>query len=234
MLTIVPTPIGNLDDITLRALSALREADVVAAEDTRHSGILLKHHGISKPFVSFHEHNEARRTAELIEELSGGRKVALITDAGMPGVSDPGMRLVRACAEAGVEYTVLPGASAVVTAVVGSGFDATDFSFAGFLPVKSGQRRNALEAALAGRGTAVFFESPHRLVKSLAVLAEVGAERRVCVARELTKKFEEYRIGLPAELLRHYEERPPKGEICLVLEGKDVAARRAKAAARID
>ncbi len=232
MLTVVPTPIGNLEDITLRALAVLNDADVVAAEDTRHSGILLKHHGISKPFVSFHEHNEARRTAELIGDLRAGRRVALITDAGMPGVSDPGMRLVRACAEEGLEYTVLPGASAVVTAVVGSGFDATDFTFIGFLPPKSGGRRTSLEAALSGRGSAVFFESPHRLVKSLTVLAEIGADRRICVARELTKKFEEYRIGLPGELLAHYEAKPPKGEICLVIEGTDAAARRAKIAAR--
>ncbi len=232
MLTIVPTPIGNLDDITLRALAALRDADVVAAEDTRHSGILLKHHGISKPFVSFHAHNEAQRTAELLEDLRAGKNVALITDAGMPGVSDPGMRLVRACAQSDVEYTVLPGASAVVTSVVGSGFDATHFRFAGFLPVKSGQRRNALEAALAETGTSVFFESPHRLVKSLAVLAEIAPERRVCVARELTKKFEEYRIESPSVLLEHYTVRPPKGEICLVIEGADELGHREKRANR--
>ncbi len=232
MLTVVPTPIGNLDDITLRALAALRDADVVAAEDTRHSGILLKHHSISKPFVSFHEHNEASRTAELIGDLRSGRRVALITDAGMPGVSDPGMRLVRACVEQGLDYTVLPGASAVITSVVGSGFDATNFSFIGFLPPKSGGRRTALETALSSRGTTVFFESPHRLAKSLAVLAEVGADRRVCVARELTKMFEEYRVGLPGELLAHYEAKPPKGEICLVIEGTDAATRRAKIAAR--
>ncbi len=232
MLTVVPTPIGNLDDITLRALTALREADVVAAEDTRHSGILLKHHGISASYVSFHEHNEARRTVELLADLRAGKRVALITDAGMPGISDPGVRLVRACVEAGLEYTVLPGASAVVTAVVGSGFDATHFQFSGFLPVKSGQRRATLEEALTHAGTSVFFESPHRLIKSLLVLAEIAAERRLCVARELTKKFEEYRVGVAADLFAHYEAKLPKGEICLVIEGLDAVTHRAKLAKR--
>lgn len=150
----------------------------------------------------------------------------------MPGVSDPGLRLVRACAEAGLEYTVLPGASAVVTAVVGSGFDATHFTFGGFLPVKSGQRRNALMSALSIAGTSVFFESPHRLAKSLAVLAEIAPDRQICIARELTKKFEEYRAALPSDLLAHYEARPPKGEICLVIEGTDAVTQRNKLAKR--
>jgi 16S rRNA (cytidine1402-2'-O)-methyltransferase len=168
----------------------------------------------------------------LVEDLRAGKRVALITDAGMPGVSDPGMRLVRACGEGGLEFTVLPGASAVVTAVVGSGFDATHFRFAGFLPVKSGQRRAALEAALTEDGTSLFFESPHRVVKSLAVLAEIAPDRRVCVARELTKRFEEYRSGVAADLVAHYEARPPKGEICLVIEGAAAVAHREKVARR--
>jgi len=220
LLTVIPTPIGNLQDITLRALEALREADVIAAEDTRHSGILLHHHGISKPMVSFHEHNEAGKTASLVEEIAQGRKVALITDAGMPGISDPGFRLVRACRERDLPVTVLPGPSAVVTALAGSGLPSDSFYFGGFLPVKSGQRRNELEAAIAREETSIYFESPYRLAKSLGVLAEVAPDASVCVARELTKKFEEYRRGKPAELAAHYEERPPKGEITLVISNK--------------
>ena len=220
MLTVIPTPIGNLQDITLRALEALREADVIAAEDTRHSGILLHHHGISKPMVSFHEHNEAGKTASLVEEIAQGRKVALITDAGMPGISDPGFRLVRACRERDLPVTVLPGPSAVVTALAGSGLPSDSFYFGGFLPVKSGQRRNELEAAIAREETSIYFESPYRLAKSLGVLAEVAPDASVCVARELTKKFEEYRRGKPAELAAHYEERPPKGEITLLISNK--------------
>lgn len=220
MLTVIPTPIGNLQDITLRALEALREADVIAAEDTRHSGILLHHHGISKPMVSFHEHNEAGKTSSLVEEIAQGRKVALITDAGMPGISDPGFRLVRACRERDLPVTVLPGPSAVVTALAGSGLPSDSFYFGGFLPVKSGQRRNELEAAIAREETSIYFESPYRLAKSLGVLAEVAPDASVCVARELTKKFEEYRRGKPAELAAYYEERPPKGEITLLISNK--------------
>jgi 16S rRNA (cytidine1402-2'-O)-methyltransferase len=232
MLTVVPTPIGNLGDITLRALEVLKTADVIAAEDTRHSGLLLHHHGISKPMLSFHEHNEAMRTAELLGRLRAGENVALITDAGTPSISDPGARLVRACAEEGLACTVLPGPCAAITALVGSGLDAEVFSFAGFLPVKSGQRQNELTAALARGGTTIFYESPHRLLKSLAALSELAPDRLVCVARELTKKFEEYRRGFPTELVAHYEAHPPKGEICLLVEGADAVARRLKAAAR--
>jgi 16S rRNA (cytidine1402-2'-O)-methyltransferase len=217
VLTVVPTPIGNLQDITLRALAALREADVIAAEDTRHSGVLLHHHGISRPMVSLHEHNEASRSAELVEAIAQGRAVALITDAGMPGISDPGFRLIRACRERGLPVTVLPGPSAVPTALVGSGFATDAFYFGGFLPVKSGRRRSELERAAAREETSVYFESPHRLVKSLAVLAEIAPDHPVCVARELTKKFEDYRRGTPAELLAHFSSHPPKGEITLVL-----------------
>lgn len=217
MLTIVPTPIGNLQDITLRALEALRQADVVAAEDTRHSGLLLHHHGIRKPMVSFHEHNEASRTASLVDEIAAGKSVALITDAGMPGISDPGFRLVRACRERNLPVTVLPGPSAVLTALAGSGLPSNAFYFGGFLPVKSGRRRNELERAIAREETSIYFESPHRLVKSLEVLQEIAPTASVCVARELTKKFEEYRRSLPAELLAHYQAHPPKGEITLVI-----------------
>ena len=216
-LYIVGTPIGNLQDITLRALEALREADVIAAEDTRHSSILLRHHGISKPLVSFHEHNEASRSASLVDEIAAGKKIALVTDAGMPGISDPGFRLVRACRERGLEVTALPGPSAVVTALAGSGLPTHGFFFGGFLPVKSGQRLNELTRASQRGETSIYFESPHRLVKSLQVMAEIAPETQICVARELTKKFEEYRRGTGAELVRHYEAHPPKGEITLLI-----------------
>ncbi len=225
MLTIVPTPIGNLQDITLRALQALRDADVIAAEDTRHSGILLSHHGISRPMVSFHEHNESSRIVPLLEDIAAGRAVALITDAGMPGISDPGFRLVRACRERRLPVTVLPGASAVPTALAGSGLPSNAFYFGGFLPVKSGRRRSELERASSREETSIYFESPHRLVKSLAVLQEIAPAATICVARELTKKFEEYRRGAAAELVSHYEAHPPKGEITLLIApGTNAAA----------
>lgn len=221
MLYLVATPIGNLGDITLRALEVLRTVDLVAAEDTRHSGHLLRHHGVARPLVSFHEHNEARRTAELVTRLRAGENVALVTDAGMPGVSDPGARLVRACQAEGLAYTILPGASAPPVALVGSGFDATRYFYGGFLPPKSGGRERELRAAVGRAETSVFFESPHRLVRSLAVLAALAPARPVCVARELTKTFEEFRRGAPPELLAHYTAHPPKGEITLVIAGSD-------------
>ena len=217
MLTVVPTPIGNLQDITLRALQTLRDTDLIAAEDTRRSAILLLHHNIKKPMVSLHEHNEESRTAALVEEIAGGKSVALITDAGMPGISDPGFRLIRACRERGLAVGVLPGPSAVITALVGSGLPTNAFYFGGFVPVKSGRRRAELERAVLRPETSVYFESPHRLLKTLQVLAEVAPEADVCVARELTKRFEEYRRGSPAELCTHYESRAPKGEITLVI-----------------
>jgi len=221
VLYLVATPIGNLGDITLRALEVLKSVDLIAAEDTRHSGILLRHHGIAKPLVSFHEHNEARRTAELVIRLKEGASVALVTDAGMPGVSDPGARLVRACQAEGLEYTILPGASAPTVALIGSGFDATRYFYGGFLPPKSGGRERALREAVARAETVIFFESPHRLVRALEVLAAIAPSRPVCVARELTKTFEEFRRGTPPELLAHYTAHPPKGEITLVISGSD-------------
>ena len=221
MLFLVGTPIGNLADITLRALETLRTVDLIAAEDTRHSLRLLGRYEIHKPLVSFHEHNEARRTQELLTQLREGRQVALITDAGMPSVSDPGARLVRACAAEGLPYTVIPGPSAVLTAVVGSGLSAEAFRYGGFLPVKSGGREREVAAAVARAETSVFYESPHRLEKTLEVLARLAPERQACVARELTKQFEEFRRGKAAELLAHYRAHPPKGEITLVVAGTD-------------
>jgi 16S rRNA (cytidine1402-2'-O)-methyltransferase len=221
MLSLVPTPIGNLGDMTLRALEVLKSADVIACEDTRHSGNLLRHFGISKPLVSYHEHNEARRTAELIEEISAGKHVAVITDAGMPGISDPGHRLLRACIERGLPYTILPGPSAVLTALIGSGFPAAQFFYGGFLPVKSGGRERDLLAAAARTVTTVFFESPHRLLKTLAVCAEHFPGRVLCVARELTKQFEEYRVGTGPDLLAHYTAKGVKGEIVFLVRGAE-------------
>jgi 16S rRNA (cytidine1402-2'-O)-methyltransferase len=220
MLYLVPTPIGNLGDITRRAVQTLESADVIACEDTRHSLRLLNHLGIRKPLVSYHEHNEARRTAELIERLRQGAAVAVITDAGMPGVSDPGARLLRACIAEGFPYTVLPGPSAVLTALVGSGFPAGSFYFGGFLPVKSGQRERELARAAERPETSIFFESPHRLQRTLEACAALCPDRPLCVARELTKQFEEYRIGIAADLAAHYAAHPPKGEIVVLVRGE--------------
>ena len=225
MLYLVGTPIGNLADITLRALETLRSVDLIAAEDTRHSLRLLGRYEIRKPLISFHEHNEARRTQELVARLQEGAQVALITDAGLPSISDPGARLVRACLEAGLEYTVIPGPSAVLTALIGSGLSADAFRYGGFLPVKSGGRERELQRAVDREETSVFFESPHRLERTLEVLTRLAPERPLCVARELTKQFEEFRRGNAAELLAHYRLHPPKGEITFVVAGRDEKVR---------
>jgi len=219
MLYIVATPIGNLGDITLRAIEVLKSADAVAAEDTRYSGLLLKHFGLKKPLVSFHEHNEAMRTAQLIERLAAGENIALVTDAGMPGLSDPGARLIRECIRRDLPFTIVPGPSSILTAIVGSGFSTEKFFFAGFLPVKSGGRARELRAAASRDETTVFFESPYRLMKTLSAAIDILQDRQLCVARELTKKFEEFRRGSAAELLAHYQAHLPKGEIVLVIQG---------------
>ena len=217
MLYVVATPIGNLGDITLRAIEILKLVDVVAAEDTRRSGMLLKHLEIKKPFISYHEHNEAARTTELVERLARGEKVALITDAGTPALSDPGLRLIRECIKREVPFTIIPGPSSILTALLGSGFSTHKFSFRGFLPVKSGQRERQLRAAAESDATVIFFESPYRLTKTLAACVDIMPDRQLCVAREMTKKFEEFRSGTADELLAHYQLHPPKGEIVLVI-----------------
>ncbi len=217
MLFVIATPIGNLDDITLRALEVLKSVDLVAAEDTRHSGLLMKHFGIKKPFISYHEHNEAKRTAELVERLAAGENVALITDAGTPGLSDPGLRLVRECIQRELPFTIIPGPSSILTALVGSGFSTERFSFRGFLPVKTGRRERELRAAAESGETIIFFESPYRLTKTLAACIDVMPDRQLCIARELTKKFEEFRPGTARELFAHYQAHPPKGEIVIVV-----------------
>ena len=219
MLYVVATPIGNLGDITLRALEVLKSVDLVAAEDTRHSGLLLKHFEIKKPFVSYHEHNEAARTAELVERLARGENVALITDAGIPGLSDPGLRLIRECINREVPFTIVPGPSSILTALVGSGFSTERFSFRGFLPVKSGGRERELRMAAEREETTLFFESPYRLVKTLQACTAIMPNRQLCIARELTKRFEEFRRGNAAELLAHYVAHPAKGEMVLVVSG---------------
>jgi 16S rRNA (cytidine1402-2'-O)-methyltransferase len=217
MLYVVATPIGNLGDITFRALEILKGVDVVAAEDTRHSGLLLKHFGIKKPFVSYHEHNEAARTAELVQRLARGENIALITDAGTPGLSDPGVRLIRECINRELPFTIIPGPSSVLTALLGSGFSTEKFSFRGFLPVKSGQRERELRIAAESKETTLFFESPYRLLKTLQACDTIMPGRQLCIARELTKKFEEFRRATAAELLAYYEAHPAKGEIVLVV-----------------
>jgi 16S rRNA (cytidine1402-2'-O)-methyltransferase len=217
MLYVVATPIGNLGDITLRALEVLKSVDLIAAEDTRHSGMLTKHFSIKKPFISYHEHNEAKRTVELVERLAGGENIALITDAGTPGLSDPGLRLVRECIKRQLSFAIIPGPSSILSALVGSGFATEKFSFRGFLPVKAGQRERELRAAAQSGETVIFFESPYRLTKTLAACIGVMPDRQLCIARELTKKFEEFRRGTAGELFAHYEAQPPKGEIVLVI-----------------
>jgi 16S rRNA (cytidine1402-2'-O)-methyltransferase len=221
MLYVVATPIGNLDDITLRALEVLKSVDVVAAEDTRHSGNLLRHFEIRKPLVSYHEHNEAMRAEQLVQRLEAGETVALITDAGMPGLSDPGARLIRECIRRELPFTIIPGPSSILMALVGSGLSMEKFCFRGFLPVKSGQRERELLAAAERGETTIFFESPYRIIKTLTACAQLMPARRLCVARELTKKFEEFRRGTAEELLAHYEARPAKGEITLVISGAE-------------
>jgi 16S rRNA (cytidine1402-2'-O)-methyltransferase len=220
MLYVVATPIGNLTDITLRAIEVLKIVDLVAAEDTRHSSVLLKHYQIDKPLISYHEHNEAMRTAQLVERLAAGEKIALITDAGTPGLSDPGARLVRECIRRELPFTIIPGSSSILVALIGSGFSMEKFFFAGFLPVKSGQRQRELRAAAARENTSIYFESPYRLTRTLKVCVDILPDRQLCVARELTKKFEEFRRGIAAELLAHYETHPPKGEIVLLISGR--------------
>jgi 16S rRNA (cytidine1402-2'-O)-methyltransferase len=218
---LVPTPIGNMGDITLRALEILRNADRIACEDTRHSGQLLAHHGISgKPLVSLHEHNEARRAPDLIAAARAGETIAVISDAGMPGISDPGYRLVQACIESNTPLEVLPGPSAVITALIGSGFPCHAFRFGGFLSVKSGKRRSTLSAALESGETGIFFESPHRIISTLEILAEINPLARTCVARELTKKFETYHRGTAAEVLEYFQSHPSKGEIVLLVHAE--------------
>ncbi len=213
-LVVCPTPIGNLEDVTLRVLATLREADVVACEDTRHTSVLLDRHGISARLLSLHEHNERARAAELVERIRGGAVVALVSDAGTPLVSDPGFALVRGCLQAGLAVEVLPGPSAVPTALVASGLPAERWRFVGFLP----RARGELAELLAGAAeTLVAFESPRRLPATLELLAAHDPARPVAVCRELTKLHEEVRRGSAADLAEHYRQTPARGEVVLVI-----------------
>jgi 16S rRNA (cytidine1402-2'-O)-methyltransferase len=214
-LVVCPTPIGNLEDVTLRVLSALREADLVACEDTRRTRVLLERYGVSGRLVSYHEHNERARASELVGRMRGGAVVALVSDAGMPLVSDPGYVLVQACVAAGLPVEVLPGPSAAITALVASGLPASEWSFHGFLPRKKGELSRLLSSA---GGTLVAFESPRRVPGTLALLASLGPSREVAVCRELTKAHEEIVRGTAEELAERYgAEGPPRGEVVLVL-----------------
>jgi 16S rRNA (cytidine1402-2'-O)-methyltransferase len=227
-LYLVATPIGNLEDITLRALRTLRECDVIAAEDTRRTSQLLNYFGISRPLLSYFRFNEAKRSEEILERLKRGEKVALVTDAGTPGISDPGERVVSAAISAGFRVESVPGACALVAALTASGLPTGEFHFIGFLPVKSGQRRKKLGALRDGApGTLVFYESPYRIEKLLGELNELFPDATVVLARELTKKFEEFLRGTPAELLEIAQKRSLKGEFVVLVRrtGNERASR---------
>ena len=219
ILYLVPTPVGNLEDITLRALRILKEADLILAEDTRTTGILLKHFEIHNHLLSHHKYNEHGTAAGIVERLKAGQTSALVSYAGRPSISDPGFFLVREAIAAGVEVQCLPGATAFVPALVSSGFPSDRFCFEGFLPQKKG-RQSRLTALSTETRTMIFYESPYRLLKTLRQLVEVfGPDRRVCVAREISKVHEECVRGKLEEVCTHFEEQPPKGEIVIVLEG---------------
>ena len=219
-LYLIPTPIGNLEDITLRALRLLREADVILAEDTRTSSVLLKHYDIQGHLMAHHKFNEHASSVAVAERIEAGQNVVLISDAGTPGISDPGFLLVRTCVERGIEVECLPGATAFVPALVQCGFPCDRFCFEGFLPQKKGRQKRLQQLSGEPRSI-VFYESPYRVVKCLEQLAEVfGAERRVAVSRELTKKFEETVRGTLSEVIAHFKAKPPKGEFVIVLAGE--------------
>jgi 16S rRNA (cytidine1402-2'-O)-methyltransferase len=220
VLYLVPTPIGNLKDITLRAIEVLKEADLILAEDTRTSSKLLNHYEIRRPLSPFHQHNEHRVLQHIVSQLLEGKMIALITDAGTPGISDPAYLLVRECIKVGVKVESLPGATAFVPALVNSGIPTNRFCFEGFLPLKKG-RQTLLKKLAEEERTMIFYESPLRLVKTLEeFIVHFGRDRRCSVSRELTKIFEENTRGSLAEVVAHYKEKPVKGEIVIILEGK--------------
>lgn len=224
-LYIVPTPIGNLDDITLRAIRVLQEVDFILAEDTRTSSVLLRHLGIEKRMHAHHKFNEHATVQMVAEAIAGGRTVALISDAGTPGISDPGFLLVRTCVDRGIEVETLPGATAAIPALIQSGFPCDRFCFEGFLPQKKG-RMKTLEALADEERTMIFYESPFRVVKCLEQMAEVfGGDRRVSVSRELSKKFEQTVRGTLLEVADHFRENEPKGEFVIVVAGRPKPSR---------
>ena len=218
-LYLVPTPIGNLEDITLRALRILKEVDLILAEDTRKTIFLLKHYAIEKPVIAHHKFNEHKSVPNLVKRIKSGESIAVVTDAGTPGISDPGFLIARACIDAGVDVECLPGATAFVPALVNSALPNDRFSFEGFLPQKKGRQKRLGELATEEK-TMVFYESPYRLVKTLTQFAEVlGEDRRACVSRELTKIYEENIRGTLKELIQYYSKSAVKGEIVIIVEG---------------
>ena len=225
------TPIGNLADITYRAVETLRTADVIAAEDTRHTRGLLAHYDIHTPMTSYHEHNKEEKGAELIERLCAGETIVCVSDAGLPGIADPGGDLARRAIAAGIPVTPLPGANAALSALICAGLPLEGFTFVGFLPRKEKKRREVLVRVAAYPETLIFYEAPHRLRETLAALASgLGAQRRACAARELTKKFEEFRRTTLGDLLAHYREHEPRGEFVIIVAGADENAPAADAA----
>ncbi|MCK4272418.1 16S rRNA (cytidine(1402)-2'-O)-methyltransferase, partial [bacterium] len=213
------TPIGNLEDITLRALRVLKEVELIAAEDTRRTRRLLRHYQISRPLISYHDHNKEARSPSLLEKLNSGESLALVSDAGTPGISDPAFYLVRLAIQHGVPVVPVPGPSALISALIVSGLPPDRFAFEGFLPAKSGRRRRKLKALAGEERTILFFESPYRLKRTLEDILEIMGDRRATVARELTKKFEEVTRGTVTQLLEHYGEKKPRGEVVIVLTG---------------
>jgi 16S rRNA (cytidine1402-2'-O)-methyltransferase len=219
VLYVVSTPIGNLEDITLRALRVLKEVDLVASEDTRHTGLLLRHYGIEKRLESYHDFNKERKAPALIQELKFGRSVAVTSDAGTPGISDPCYLLVKSAIQEKIKVVPVPGVSAFLSALVVSGLPTDRFAFEGFLPAKSSKRKKKLEEVQKEKRTLIFYESPHRLLKTLEDIVNILGERKMVVARELTKKFEEIRRGTSSEIREYYEKSKVKGELVLVIEG---------------
>ncbi|WP_194192154.1 16S rRNA (cytidine(1402)-2'-O)-methyltransferase [Clostridium chrysemydis] len=218
-LYLVPTPIGNLKDITLRALEVLKSADVIAAEDTRNSLKLLNHFDIKKTLISYHMHNEQGKSGEIIDRLKSGENIALVSDAGMPGISDPGSVIVSKCIEEGIKFEVLPGASAFTTALIHSGLDTSKFSFRGFIPRDNKGRNALLEDIKDHRETLIFYEAPHRLLSTLTFLKESFGDRKIAACRELTKLHEEIVRGTIGEVIEFFKEKAPRGEFVLVLSG---------------
>ncbi|BAZ79487.1 MAG: 16S rRNA (cytidine(1402)-2'-O)-methyltransferase [Sphaerospermopsis kisseleviana] len=219
-LYIVGTPIGNLEDMTFRAVRILQSVDMIAAEDTRHTGKLLQHFQIKTPQMSYHEHNRNSRIPEILESLKYGKAIALVSDAGMPGISDPGYELIKACVDAEIDVVPIPSATAAITALSASGLPTNRFIFDGFLPAKSQQRREYLQSLLTEIRTLVFYESPHRLRETLADLGDIfGGDRQIVIARELTKLYEEFWRGTIAEAIAHYQQKEPQGEYTLLVAG---------------
>jgi 16S rRNA (cytidine1402-2'-O)-methyltransferase len=219
-LYIVSTPIGNLADITLRALEVLKKVDLIAAEDTRHTKKLLNYYDIHTPLTSYFEHNELQKSEIIIKELTSGKNVALVSDSGTPTISDPGYRIVRRCVEAGINPTPIPGASAFLAAAVASAMPLNNFAFEGFLPQKEGKRRRRFQELKAEPRTLIFYESPHRLVKFLKAALDIFGDREAVIARELTKKFEEFFRGKLSEALSKYQSNQPRGEFTIIIEGE--------------